>query len=498
MHPSLACPATLPMRATRRTETFPFVALPTGPTSVPIEVSLIARLGHGAGTKLFHDMLARQRRHHQFIDALDEPSAKLGSSDFAKGDATALYSFGVDNRGHPFHLHAGHRIFTAISGSGGAQLRFSSATLQELDLDPASFIRGLHFVEVPPDCLFTVRFPGGTWHQFLPLAPDSGHPAFFALSTHTNELGGPLSDQARRQVLEGKGDIPSLTQLLPDAVAGLLERCPIDRARVPTIILSLDEQPGKGREVASKRCRSAIGHIRALLAPRRSRPGFVSQVAAAQMLEQRDLPASSLLLAQLSDRTVHHQDRFTLTVSPLANQSPPDADAGKLLEDLLGSFLAHPHAGVTRLMALRNLLTRPFRLRTSPLACPVSSLLAETSPHYFAGHYPVHAWRVSADRRTAQVILGADDRHLVFRSCVEVAYLPDGRVEFALSTRVACNNLPGRIYLALISCAHRRYIAPRLLQSAVESLLAARWEAPSMTLKRENITTPSPELSPTE
>jgi hypothetical protein len=362
MHLSLPLPAPASMRATLRTRTFPSATLPTGPDSVPIEVNLMARLGHGWGTRLFHDMFACQRRHPRFIDALDEPSAKLGGSDFAKGDATALYSFAVDHGGHPFHRHAGHRVFTAISGSGGAQLRFSSATPAEIAQDPASFIRALRFIDVPPDSLFTVRFPGGTWHQFVPLAPGSGHPALFALSTHTDELGGQLDDATRQRVLEDKGDIPALTQLLPDTVTALLPDALANPARVPTLALSLDESPGGAREAACKRFRSVIGHLRARHAQRRSHAGFVSQ--AARVREHRDLPADSLLRAELSGRTVHHQDRFTLTLAPAGNGN----DAGAWLEELLDGFLAHRHAGVTRLMALRNLLVRPFRLRTSPLA----------------------------------------------------------------------------------------------------------------------------------
>ena len=45
---------------------------------------------------------------------------------------------------------------------------------------PAAFARALRRVQIPPDCLFTVRFGGGTWHQFVPRHP--GHPALFALS----------------------------------------------------------------------------------------------------------------------------------------------------------------------------------------------------------------------------------------------------------------------------------------------------------------------------
>jgi hypothetical protein len=109
------------------------------------------------------------------------PSAKIGSTDFDKGDSTALYTFGVGHKGHPFHRHAGHRVFSAISGSGGTQLRFSTATLEDIAQDPLNFIKALHLINIPPDCLFTVRFSGENWHQFMPLIPKSTHPAFFCI-----------------------------------------------------------------------------------------------------------------------------------------------------------------------------------------------------------------------------------------------------------------------------------------------------------------------------
>ena len=457
------------VRITRRTATFPSVALPTRPGQPSIEVNLVSRLSHGLGSQLFHDLLNRQRQHSRFVDELDEPSAKLGGSDFSKGDPTALYSFSVGNGGHPFHRHAGHRVFTAISGSSGAQLRFSSATAEQLDKDPSSFVRALRHVNVPPGCLFTVRFSGETWHQFAPLHPGSGHPAFFALSIHTNELGGQLSDELRQKVLEDSADIPSLTQLLPDPVAELLNRSSADLLRVPTTDLSLNDRPSGLLESLCLRYRSLSGHVRGWLARTFTRPGFVSEVSPARVQAHHELHVDSLLQRELTDRTVHHQDRFTMTVSP-AEVGGVKADAGHLLADLLGSFLSNRHNGVTRVMAFRNLLVRPFKLRTSPLACPVSSLLSEDSPHVYAGRYPVYSHHVSADRCTAQAILGADDKHLVFRSCVEVRCLADGSVAFSLSTRVACRNLFGLVYMALIAATHRRYIAPRLLEVAVDSL----------------------------
>src|SRR5688572_18204365 len=171
---------------------FPSISLPSHSGGLPIEVSLIAQLGVGAGDHLIASVDARQRDHASFVDALSEPSARIGGLDLAHGDATSLYTFVVGPMGHPFHCHDGHRVFTAVSGSGGARLRFSTASPAQIEQDPDSFLRALRQVDIPGDCLFTVRFGGGTWHQFLPRPGHGAHPALFALSCHTNELGGEL------------------------------------------------------------------------------------------------------------------------------------------------------------------------------------------------------------------------------------------------------------------------------------------------------------------
>ncbi|MBB6564076.1 hypothetical protein HNP48_006802 [Acidovorax soli] len=461
------------LRLTRETATFPFVALPTRPGALPIEVTLLARLGRGVGSGLCRGMMARQGQHGRFVDALDEPSAKLGGSDFAKGDATALYSFGVGQGGHPFHRHAGHRVFTAVSGSAGAQLRFSSATPAEIERDPAAFVRALRHVDVPPDCLFTVRFSGENWHQFVPSVQGAGHPAFFALSTHTNELGGELSAALRSKVLQDQGDIPSLTELLPDAVQDLLASAPVRAQQVPTTVLSLGERPGGWLAAACGHYRALAGRVGHALAPLQG-TGYVSELRPSRVRELHDLPADSLLRQALGGRRLHHEDCFTLVAAAPAGAAP---DAASLLAGLLDSFLVNRHPGVTRMMAVRNVIVRPLGLRRSPLACPVSSLqppsagqaMPEGSP-LFACRYPVHASQVAPDGRSAQVLLGADDRHLAFRSCVGVRWLDDGRVEYSLATRVACRNAFGRLYMALIERTHRRYIAPHLLQVAVEGM----------------------------
>ena len=46
---------------------------------------------------------------------------------------------------------------------------------------------------------------------------------------------------------------------------------------------------------------------------------------------------------------------------------------------------------------------------------------------------------------------------------------PDGSATAWLATRVMTLNAFGRLYLAAIDAVHRRYIAPRLLQAAVDA-----------------------------
>ena len=146
--------------ATRRIDTFPTARLPSCSGGLPVEVVLIAQIGIGAGSPLIASTAALQRGHASYIDALEEPSARIGDTDLAQGDVTSLYSFVVGPQGHPFHRHAGHRVFTAVSGSGGALLRFSTASDAQVERDPQAFVDALRHVEIPPDCLFTVRFGG--------------------------------------------------------------------------------------------------------------------------------------------------------------------------------------------------------------------------------------------------------------------------------------------------------------------------------------------------
>ncbi|AMP15880.1 DUF2867 domain-containing protein [Collimonas pratensis] len=453
-------------KLTQIVDTFPSVRIPSESGGLAVEVCLIAQMGHGSGSHLFASVASRQRQHGAFVDELDEPSVKLGGTNFLKGDATSLYSFVVGTGGHPFHRHAGHRVFTAVSGSGGAQLRFSSVSAEQMAEDPRNFVRALRFVNIPPDCMFTVRFGGETWHQFSPLSRKSIHPAFFALSCHTNELGGNLPDDLKQKVLANDASIPALTELLPPAIAALLAAKEFDAASIPATTLSLDAPPGTVHRLVCNTVRSSVGWLRGAWSSWKGASGFLSYEGSDRAVrELKTAPAASLLNRQLAGMPVHHEDTFSLRVT---GASFKDASAAQLLASVLEGFLLNRPGGVSSLMALRNVLVKPLGLRTSPLGCPVSSLLSADSNTFFVNRYPVLDQSVDAADTRAEVILGADDKHLLFRSCVAVDIVDEHHVDITLGTRVHCKNLFGRFYMSAIAYIHRRYVAPAMLSLAVE------------------------------
>ncbi|WP_199099318.1 DUF2867 domain-containing protein [Dyella sp. ASV21] len=444
----------------RAVPSFPSARLPSRTGGLPIDVTLIAQMGHGAGDRLVMDAAARQQAHANFIDAMEEPSAKLAGAHFDQDDPTSLYSFVVGAKGHPFHRHAGHRVFTAISGSAGVQLRFSDATLAEINDDPGSFLRTLRYVDIPPDCLFSVRFGGETWHQFVSPMQRARHPALFALSCHTNELGGNLPASVREQVRTNAANIPSLTELLPPAAQALLDD---DRQRldVPTIALSLDAPAGSVLSAFCHTFRGLAGTARRASVRWRKAGGFATERGGKHTVIQLAAPASdSLLHTQLPDG-YHHEDAFVLVLDDV-----PTQDASQMLGTLLEAFVAHPPAGVSTLMALRNVLMKPFGLRMSTLGCPVSSLQGSLAGPTFLDRFPVIDQSIDAANTFAQVILGADDKHLRFRSCVSVRILARRRLALSLETRVACTNLLGHVYMAAIAHVHRGYVSPAMLRMA--------------------------------
>jgi hypothetical protein len=182
-----------------------------------------------------------------------------------------------------------------------------------------------------------------------------------------------------------------------------------------------------------------------------------------------------LLERQFIDR-FEHEDTFLLVLRGGARGN----FATTLLADVLDGFLSNRPLGVSWLMRLRNALVWPLRLRTSPLGCPASSLLSPDRSRLFAGRYPVLDQWIDARTQHAEVMLGADDRHLRFRSCVGVRFVGED-AHITLGTRVQCRNWFGRWYISAIDRVHRRYISPTMLEMAVEHALRRRQELEDST-----------------
>lgn len=147
--------------------------------------------------------------------------------------------------------------------------------------------------------------------------------------------------------------------------------------------------------------------------------------------------------------------------------------ASQLLAKLLQGFINNPPPKVSRLMRIRNVLVSPLRLRTAELGCPVSSLQGRCSApqQYFAHTFPVLAQQSSSHH--AEVLLGADDKHLRFRSSVSV-YKDAKSISFTLATKVAPKNWFGRFYMWAIYKVHTGYIEPTMLKYAVADMLVNR------------------------
>lgn len=100
------------------------------------------------------------------------------------------------------------------------------------------------------------------------------------------------------------------------------------------------------------------------------------------------------------------------------------------------------------LLSLRNLLVKPFGLKTSGAS--------SDEPRDMIGIFPV------IDETRDRLVAGFDDKHLDFRVIVDVGASSDAR-NVTATTLVKTHNWLGRTYLAVIMPFHR-LIVPALLR----------------------------------
>jgi hypothetical protein len=103
------------------------------------------------------------------------------------------------------------------------------------------------------------------------------------------------------------------------------------------------------------------------------------------------------------------------------------------------------------LLALRNILVRPFGLKTSGAS--------RTAPREMIGIFPV------VSETPDRLVAGFNDSHLDFRLVVDVAPLGD-RQRVTATTLVLTHNWLGRSYLALILPFHRLIVRAMLRRVA--------------------------------
>lgn len=209
------------------------VSISTGENLLPIEVTVTGKLPIGAGRSLVENALQQQRKHEEYLDEYNEPSALIGRTTFEKNDPTAVYTFGVDHRDLVFHRHEGHRVITGITGGSGCLLKFSLCTVEEAITTPQKFVDKLFIVRIPADRMFVLRFSGTVYHQFCPVDP--AEDGFFAVSTHTNEAAG-LTGEILQTVLANQSSIPLLTEPAPSQAMQLLETAEVFKRAVHILI----------------------------------------------------------------------------------------------------------------------------------------------------------------------------------------------------------------------------------------------------------------------
>ncbi len=137
-------------------------------------------------------------------------------------------------------------------------------------------------------------------------------------------------------------------------------------------------------------------------------------------------------------------DAFRITVEA------PALDARMAAERMLGQA----PAWMAALVKLRNLLVRPFGLKTSGTDAQ--------NPRPMIGMFPV------VDETPQRIVLGFDDMHLDFRVVIDAA--SHGKTsQVTATTLVQTHNALGRIYLTIIMPFHRLVAKTMLRQVAASA-----------------------------
>lgn len=105
---------------------------------------------------------------------------------------------------------------------------------------------------------------------------------------------------------------------------------------------------------------------------------------------------------------------------------------------------------VNILMAMRNTIVRPFGLETAPL--PTIEKV-ERDVRYDKGDRAV--FFTVSDRSKNEIVMGEEDKHLIFRTSVLMTEEGDESQRIHLTTLVHFNNIGGKIYFTPVKPFHK-------------------------------------------
>ncbi|MBE9159494.1 DUF2867 domain-containing protein [Nodosilinea sp. LEGE 06152] len=122
-------------------------------------------------------------------------------------------------------------------------------------------------------------------------------------------------------------------------------------------------------------------------------------------------------------------------------------------------FLTMPRA-IAQLLEFRNVIVRPFGLKTSIDAAPSSSQ-EELQPGTAVG-----AFEILGRRQNDEIMLGEDDKHLDYRVSIQLER-GEKKCWVIVSTVVKFNNWLGRVYFAPVRPVHK-IIVPVMMRHGLE------------------------------
>lgn len=153
-------------------------------------------------------------------------------------------------------------------------------------------------------------------------------------------------------------------------------------------------------------------------------------------------------------RIVETKPRTEATVLPGADfvdaWSVEELPVGSNAPEIARSLFKYKPWWVVSLMALRNLMVAPFRLKRS-------NPDRASAERGFA--FPV------ISSRPERVVLGMNDKHLDFRLVIDMKPGTAENLTATATTYVRTHGSGGKLYMALIKPFHRR-IVPAMLKSA--------------------------------